>query len=165
MALFQQHLIQQLGAAQGPNRSLGNAGLLQFSGPRAFGNLRDSGLMNSQTSTGPFLNPSLPQSMIHNLSALQPQALQSSDGRSKGPYGAHKYSVSGHLPPDNRTFSFMHQLPGRTGLPFEKEGPFGDFSHLTGMPNEGPSMHELVENMPQKHKMSMHLGSGKPNDK
>ena len=33
------------------------------------------------------------------------------------------------------------------------------------MNNEGPSMFELLENMPQKHKMSMSLGSGKPNDK
>ena len=62
----------------------------------------------------------------------------------------------------------MDQLPGRPPMTFGKDS-FNDFSTNGGlanfMPNQGPSMLELVENMPQRHKMSMHLGHGKGNDK
>ena len=167
MAFFQQQLMQSLAPN---NRALGNQNFLQFPGaPTSFRHLRESGLMNSGTSNNNvdnFMMPQLPQGIL-NLAALQPQATNSTNSN-KPLFPQQRNSLVGNLPTDNRTFSFMDQLPGRPPMAFGKDS-FNDFSTNGGlanfMPNQGPSMLELVENMPQRHKMSMHLGHGKGNDK
>ena len=153
----------------GPNNRV-NPGLLQFpAGPSSLSYLRDNGLMNSGTSNGNgnvdiFMAPQLPQAML-NLAALQPQQGSGANNNLRLPQQRNSL-VGGTLPIDNRSFSFMDQLPGRQSM-FGKDSfnDFGGNGSGSFIPNQGPTMHELLENMPQRHKMSMHLGHGKGNDK
>lgn len=141
--------MQSLGAN---NRPFGNPGMLNFPGPSSLRHLRENGLMNSGTSNGNadiFMAPQLPQAML-NLAALQPQTANSG-GSSKPLFPQQRNSlVGGNLPTDSRTFSFMDQLPGRQSMGFGKDSfnDFGGNSLGNFGSNQGPSMLELVENMP-----------------
>ena len=102
-----------------------------------------------------------------NLSALQPQQLPAGQGM-----GRQQPRMSNVMDLGTRqhALSFMQAGNERGSVNFGQNDSFPTGNQF-GMPstgNEGPSVGELIENMPQKHKLSMHLGAlppKGPNDK